>query len=313
MNIQPWHFVYVTDMQPGSPKSYRFKPAFLDNWNTAREQIVEMHPEFILIGGDIARDGTLHTWELEEMKRDFDSMNIPYYAVPGNMDAGNKFTAVEGPRTNRRDTQICVTSELIQTYESVFGSHAWSFTHKNVRVSGFCDMLLGSGLPEEQHLKAWLESQRSEQADNPNNEHRIWLMHYALFADSIDEPAWDITKDEEYIEWYFTVDHNHRDWLFELFRDTHTERVITGHIHCRKDHVAGGIHFDLAPGTAFSQWDDRWPDGDPTLGFYRFDVDDTEMKRTFVPLAKVSARTDGYGPGGHPTEEMRDYSLAWEK
>jgi hypothetical protein len=308
-----WRFVYVTDMQPGSPKSYRFKPAFLENWQTARKQIMALEPEFMLIGGDITRDGTLHRWEFEEMKRDFESMGIPFYAVPGNMDVGNKVTTVEGPHPERRDTEIGITSELLRQYESVFGPSAWSVTHKNVRVSGFCDMLLGSGLPEEQDLKAWLEAQRAEQAENPRDEHRIWIMHYALFADAPDEPQWDIRTQEEYIAWYFTVDYDHRDWLFRLFRDTHTERVITGHIHCRKDHVADGIHFDLAPGTAFSQWDNRWPDGDPTLGFYRFDVDEDGMHRTFVPLERVSTRTDGYGPGGHPTPEMRDYSQAWER
>lgn len=274
---------------------------------------MEIGPEFMVIGGDIARDGTLHVWELEEMKADFESMGIPYYAIPGNMDAGNKCTDIEGPDENRRDTEIGITSELIRQFESVFGPSAWSMTHKQVRVSGFCDMLLGSGLPEEQDLIRWLEAQRSEQADNPRNEHRIWLMHYALFADSLDERRWDIRKQDEYLAWYFTVNQDHRAWLHQLFKDTHTERVITGHIHCRKDHLADGIHYDLAPGTAFGQWNDRWPDGDTTLGFYRFDVTGDAMHRTFVPLEKESTRADGYGPGGHPTPEARDYSLAWEK
>ncbi len=313
MNDDAWSFVYVTDMQPGSPKSYRFRPSYLDNWKTARKQIIEIKPDFMLVGGDITRDGTLHVWELEEMRADFESMGIPYYVVPGNMDAGNKFTDLEGPHANRRDTEICITSDSLERFESVFGPHAWSFTHKNLRVSGFCDMLLGSDLPEERHLKAWLEAQRSEQRENPQREHRIWILHYALFADAPDEPAWDIRKTEEYTGWYFTVDHAHRDWLMKLFIDAHAERVITGHIHCRKDYFVNNIHFDLAPSTAFSQWDDRWPDGDPTLGFFRFDVNGPDMKRSFVPLRTVSQRTDGYGPGGHPTPEMRDYSLAWEK
>jgi len=313
MNNESWRFAYVTDMQPGSPRSYRFRPALLENWKTARKQIIEAKPEFMLIGGDVTRDGTLHTWEFEEMKADFDSMGIPYYASPGNMDVGNKVTEIEGPHDNRRDTEIGITPPQLKGFESVFGPSAFTMTHKNVRVSGFCDMLLGSGLLEERELKAWLEAQRSQQRENPNEEHRIWMMHYALFANAPDESAWDITNPDEYTAWYFTVDHDHRDWLMQLFQDTHTERVITGHIHCRKDHIANGINFDLAPATAFSQWADRWPDGDPTLGFYLFDVDDSGMHRTFVPLEKVSERTDGYGPGGHPTPAMRDYSLAWEK
>jgi hypothetical protein len=313
MKNETCRFVYVTDMQPGSPRSYRFRPALLENWKTARKQIIEAKPEFILIGGDVTRDGTLHVWEFEEMKADIDSMGIPYYAIPGNMDVGNKVTSIEGPDDRRRDTEIGITSEQLKAFESVFGPSAFTMTHKNVRVSGFCDMLLGSGLPEEREVKAWLEAQRSQQRENPDGEHRIWMMHYALFVDAPDEEPWDITNPEEYTAWYFTVDHAHRDWLMRLFQDTHTERVITGHIHCRKDHMANNIHFDLAPATAFSQWADRWPDGDPTLGFYVFDVDDAGLHRTFVPLEKVSDRTDGYGPGGHPKPEMRDYSLAWEK
>lgn len=309
MSNDSWTFVYVTDMQPGSPKSYRFKPALLENWRTARKQIIDIKPEFFLIGGDITRDGTLHRWELEEMKADFDDMGIPYRAVAGNMDAGNKVTRVEGPRDNRKDTDIGITSQTLSQYESVFGSSKWTSVHRNVRVSGFCDMLLGSGLDEEKDLLDWLAQQESE----PRADHHIWLMHYALFVNDVDETVFDIRKEEEYHSWYFTVQQDYRERLLELFSKTNAERVITGHIHCRKDFYAHGIHFDLAPGTGFSQWADHWQDGDPTLGFYRFDVDAEGLRRTFIPLERVSNRTDGYGPGGHPTPEMRDYSLAWEK
>jgi hypothetical protein len=304
-----WHFIYVTDMQPGSPRSYRFRPAFLENWITAREQIIDLNPEFILVGGDITRDGTLHTWELEEMKDDLDSMGIPYHAIPGNMDVGNKFTDVEGPYDNRHDTEICITSELIRQYESVFGPSHWSHVHENLRVSGFCDMLLGSGLPEEAKLLAWLDEQRTQ----PKSEHHIWLMHSALFIEDAGEPIFDIREREQYHHWYFTVTQEYRSMLLDLFRETSTDRVITGHIHCRKDHRVGRIHFDLAPATSFSQWKDWWPDGDPTLGFYEFGVNEGGLHKTFVPLARLSGRTDGYGPGGHPLPGARDYSMAWEK
>ena len=54
-------------------------------------------------------------------------------------------------------------------------------------------------------------------------------------------------------------------------------------------------------------------DGDPTLGFYRFDVTDAGITHTFIPLARESQSTAGYGPGAHPKPGERDYSLAWEK
>ena len=307
--FEPWHFVYVADMQPGSPRSYRFKPALLENWHTARDQIKAIEPELMVIGGDLTRDGTLHKWELEEMKADIDSMGIPYRAIPGNMDVGNKHSDVDGAIPSRRDTELNMTSEWLAQFEDVYGPSRWSFVHKNVRFSGFCDILLGSGLPEEQELLDWLESMKKP----PAAEHHIWLMHYPLFVDSPDEKTWDIRNLDEYTAWYFTVDQSYRDLLFDVFEASHAERVITGHIHCRKDHTARSIHFDLSPATAFSQWDDHWPDGDPTLGFFRFDVDGSRLTKTFVPLERVSTRTDGYGKGGHPGPEERDYSLAWVK
>ncbi|MCF7853893.1 MAG: metallophosphoesterase [Candidatus Pacebacteria bacterium] len=303
-----WNFIYAADMQPGSPKSYRFKPAYAENWRTARRQIMDRHPEFLLIGGDVTRDGYIHRWELEEMKADFDGMGIPYHVIPGNMDTGNKHTDRTSGRPDRNDVTLNMTSEELQTFESVFGPSSWTFDHRNVRVSGFCDMLLGSGLPQERELWDWLE----KQANRPKSDHNIWLMHYALFLDAPDEPAFDITAPEHYLDWYFCVDQGSRDRLLDLLKKAGATRVITGHIHCRKEHVVDGIHFDLAPGIAMGQWFDRWPDGDASLGFLEYTVSGKRIEKRFVPLEHESTRTDGYGPGGHPLPEARDYSLAWE-
>ena len=55
--MQPWTFVHVTDIHVGSPKSFRFQPALNENWHTAREQILEIQPDLLLVGGDLTRDG----------------------------------------------------------------------------------------------------------------------------------------------------------------------------------------------------------------------------------------------------------------
>ncbi len=83
-------------------------------------------------------------------------------------------------------------------------------------------------------------------------------------------------------------------------------------IHCRKSHVFDGIRYCKSPATAMPQWGDRWEDGDATLGFLKCQVSGNGIDVTFEPLAKVS-REKGYGPGGHPRPEARDYSIAWEK
>ena len=61
------------------------------------------------------------------------------------------------------------------------------------------------------------------------------------------------------------------------------------------------------------QWPDAWPDAEPPLGFYRFDVTDEGISDTFIPLEYESEAEGAYGLGGHPREEERDYLLALEK
>ena len=300
--------MYIADIQVGSPRSFRFAPAWNENWQTARRQILEIDPDLLLIGGDLTRDGNLHKFELESIKDDLDNLPFPYHVIPGNMDTGNKHTQVQGARNDRDDISLNITSDQLRQFEDVFGESNWSFTHKGVRFSGFCDMLVNSGMPEEERLWAWLEKQK----ENPLEKAHVWLMHYALFIDRMDEGPFSITNPDEYLLWYFSIDEPGRSRLMEIFKATGTTNVITGHIHCRKVHEYQGIRFDLAPATCVGQLASHWEDGDTTLGFLRYDVSDRGITSKFVPLESVST-AQGYGPTGHPKPEERDYSIAWEK
>jgi len=308
--MKPWTFAHVSDIQVGSPRSFRFQPAWNENWQTARRQIIEAKPEFLLVGGDLTRDGALHRYELEAIQEDLDGLPFPCHVIPGNMDSGNKHTDVPGPPREGRDDDVNLnlTSEALAAFESVFGPSQWSFVHKGVRFSGFCDMLAGSGLPEEEEQWRWMENV----AALPKAPHHVWIMHYALFIDDPREPNWNIADPEQYQSWYFSIDEPQRSRLFEVFRATETDLVITGHIHNRRSFEVEGIRIDCAPATCMSQFGTRWPDGDLTLGFTRYTVTDEAVTGTFVPLEHVSTRK-GYGPGGHPRPDQRDYSLAWEK
>lgn len=306
--MKPWTFVHVADMQVGSPRSFRFAPAWNENWGTARRQIAAIGPDLLLVGGDLTRDGSLHRYELENMKADLDRLPFPCHVVPGNMDTGNKRAAAQGPRDKRDDVSLNIASEQVANFESVFGPTHWSLVHKGVRFSGLCDMLINSGLPEEGAQWEWMDAQRKL----PRERQHVWIMHGALFIDRLEEPNFDIRAPDEYVSWYFGMDEPGRGRLFEAFEATGATHVITGHIHCRKMHFAGGIRFDLAPATCMSQFADHWEDGDPTLGFLRYDVGSDGIACTFVALEQVSTKK-GYGPGGHPLPEARDYSIAWEK
>ena len=306
--MKRWSFVHATDIHVGSPRSFRFAPAWNENWQTARRQIVALKPDLLLVGGDVARDGTLHQYELRAVKADLDALPFPAHVVAGNMDTGNKHTDVNGPNPKRDDVSLNLTSAHLEPFAGVFGPLWWSFVHKDVRFSGFCDMIAGSGVPEEAGFWEWFDAQRRQ----PRAKHHVWMMHYALFVDDVHEPNWDITDPKRYYDWYFGIDEPHRSRLMAGFKATGADLVLSGHVHCRKWHRAEGIDFHINPSTAFRQWGKRWPDGDDSLGFVRYDVADKGIVGAFVPLSRTSTKK-GYGPGGHPLPEERDYSIAWER
>ncbi|MGB2959041.1 MAG: metallophosphoesterase [Bacteroidota bacterium] len=295
--LAPWSFVHVADMHVGTPRSYRFQPAWNENWAVARDQILELEPDLLLVGGDMTRDGSTHRLELETVKHDLDRLPFPAHVIPGNHEVGNKFEP---------DSPVAIQPDHLRLYRSVFGASCWSFLHKGVRFSGFDAFLLGSGLPEEAHLRDWLQRQTEE----PQERHNIWMIHPALFADRPDEPDWDRVTHR--VEWYFVLDGDHRNTLLETFRRAGATHVITSHIHCRREAELDGLQISFSPATAFPQWGERWPDGDPRLGFLHFTVSESGIEKRFVPLRSLSTR-NGYGPGGNPGLRGRDYSHAWEQ
>ena len=146
----------------------------------------------------------------------------------------------------------------------------------------------------------------------PSAEHHVVITHYPLFLDNIDDETFDLTILEQYLPWYFSIDKEHRGRMMDAFKASGVTIAISSHIHCRKADVVEEIRFIKSPATCNAQMKDRWEDADGTLGFLRFDVTDEGITDTFVPLERVST-AKGYGPGGHPKPELRDYSQAWEK
>ncbi len=294
--MEPWTFAYVADIHVGTPRSYRFQPAWNENWRTAREQIVDLNPEFLIVGGDLTRDGKDHRFELEQIKADLDSLPFPYYTIPGNHDVGKKFSTGSG---------VSINVESIDRYRSVFGPTQWSFVHRGVRFSAFDALLAGSGLQEEEEMWKWLEAQGDESRES----HHIWFIHPALFIYELQEPNCESETSRQVGD--FRVDEPHRSRMVQVFKETGGELVITAHIHCRRRAQAEGFTFMFAPSTAF-KGPPLWRDGDRTLGFMKCEVSMAGVQPHFVPLTKISDKK-GYGPGGHPPKAGRDYSVAWEK
>lgn len=297
-NLTPWSFVHVSDIHVGSPRSYRFQPSWNENWHTARHQIQELNPELMLVGGDLTRDGATHVEELTGIRDDLAAMGPECFIIPGNHEVGNKWSS---------DSSVAINSAYLRRYASVFGPSEWSVARgqgiNRVRFTGIDAFKLGSGLPEEAELRTWLDRLELDRACA----NHVWMIHPALFADRFDEPDFDRTQDR--VPWYFGLNQAERKYLWDVIKRTGGNHVISGHIHCRRQLEVDGVQLHLAPATAFPQWGDRWPDGDATLGFLRFTVAGGEVSPQFVPLAKQSTAV-GYGPGGNPPVEGRDYSVA---
>lgn len=308
-----WCFVHVADLQVGSPRSFRFAPAWKENWELAKKQIMEQEPEQVLVGGDLTRDGYIHLDELEYMKKELDQIPYPVHTIAGNMDTGNKHTEIPGRHRITRadqseDIELNITSEHLMRFSSIFGDLWWSFEHRNVRFSGFPDMIINSGLPEEEAFWEWSKTL----LNLPKKDHHVWILHYPLFSEHPEETNWRIDDFDQYYDWYFSINQPGRARLIELFMATGTDLVISGHVHCRKKYEFDGITYQIAPAICSRQWENRWEDGDATLGFMKYIVTREEIKEEFIPLKKES-KTEGYGPRGHPAPHVRDYSIAWEK
>ena len=290
-------FSHISDIHVGSPRSYRFQPAWRDNWQTARKQIQSLNPDFLLIGGDLTRDGATHRYELDQIKADLKELPFPCHIIPGNHDVGNKHLP---------GNPEIVNAKSLDRFQELFGPSEWSFEHKGVRFSGFNALLAGSGLPQEQRMWSWLEGQAQTRPPGES----VWILHPALYMEDPNEPSWDPEADR--LEWIYTVDQPHRTRILDALVAAGATLAITSHVHCRHTLSVRGIRLQASPATAFPQGCPKWDGGDSTLGFLHFRVDEPGISPKFVPLEQVSDEP-GYGPGGSVPMEDRDYSIAHEK
>ncbi|MCA9017543.1 MAG: metallophosphoesterase, partial [Planctomycetaceae bacterium] len=93
-----WTFLHVNDSHMGTARSYRFRPAINKRWAAIKQQMSEIEADLLLHGGDLTRDGDTHEFEYQQAREDLDTLPFPTFVIPGNMDVGNKHTAVSGSK-----------------------------------------------------------------------------------------------------------------------------------------------------------------------------------------------------------------------
>ena len=82
---------------------------------------------------------------------------------------------------------MAVQQDWVETHRRNFGPVFQAFTHANCRFILICSPLLGSGLPDEERQREWLEQDIPEHADS-----RLFLAtRYPPYLLEPDEPDSD--------------------------------------------------------------------------------------------------------------------------
>jgi 3',5'-cyclic AMP phosphodiesterase CpdA len=309
--FSPFTFIHINDHHIGTPRSYRFRPAINHRWAAIKRQISEIGAELLLVGGDLTRDGDTHEFEYQLAREDLEMLPIPFFVIPGNMDVGNKHTDREGPKDNRDDVALNMSSDRLKLFASYFGPINWSFLYKDVRFTGFYAAVAGSGLHEEERF--WRFMERLPKL--PPARYHVAMMHYWLYINSLDEPNWDITRKDQYPLWYFSIDEPHRNRIFKFLKASNVNVLFCGHVHTgRPVEVVDGIRiYKTSAAGNSAQLTDWWDRIETRYGFQLCRVTEEDIDVSFVPGDDQCEEFDSYGPAGHPRITGRDYSLAREK
>ncbi|MDF1743619.1 MAG: metallophosphoesterase [Gimesia sp.] len=315
---QNWTFLHVNDSHMGTARSYRFRPAINKRWAAIKQQIAAIDADLLLHGGDLTRDGDTHEFEYQQAREDLDTLPFPTFVIPGNMDVGNKHATQNGVK-NRwdpkglgwHDPDLNMTAKRLDLFSNYFGPLQWSFLHRGVRFTGFYAALAGTGLPHEQRF--WNMMERLPHL--PPAKHHVAVMHYWPFMEHPDEPAWDLTKGDEYDNWYFSIDPPHRQRMWEILKASNVEILFCGHVHTgRPVQIVDNIRlYRTQPAGNTGQLSERWPEADTRFGFHRCDVTKEGIDVNFILGNDQCEEFGTFGPLGHPPVEERDYNIAEEK
>lgn len=315
---QSWTFLHVNDSHMGTARSYRFRPAINKRWAAIKQQMSEIDADLLLHGGDLTRDGDTHEFEYQQAREDLDTLPFPTFAIAGNMDVGNKHASQTGVKLRWdpkglgwNDPDLNMTGKRLDLFSAYFGPLQWTFLHRDIRFTGFYAAVAGTGLPHEDRF--WRMMERLP--DLPAGEHHVAVMHYWPFMESPDEPAWDLTKGEEYDNWYFSIDPPHRQRLWEILKAAKVDLLFCGHVHTGRpvQHIDGIRLYRTQAAGNTGQLSERWPEADTRFGFHRCDVTEKGIEVTFIPGNDQCDEFGTFGPLGHPPVEERDYSVAEEQ
>ncbi|PCJ55508.1 MAG: hypothetical protein COA79_20625 [Planctomycetota bacterium] len=277
-----WSFIQMSDIHIGVKNEIKFQPSWVENFFTAIEQIkqLEIQPDFLIVTGDMTRDGKSKPNELENVKRIFKTLDWPVYFIPGNHDVGNRY---------RDDKSNVINQNNLDSYRKIMGDDKFLFEHKGIQFVGFNSFLFSSNLEKDESQQwDWLE----EQANN-STQSKLWFMHSIPFIDSPEE----VEPKIDTAEWYYTIGKNSAQRLVSILKKGNVNSLSNGHVHIHTKRNYENIDFINCPSSAFITEGNNL-EGKRFLGFLEWQIDGETAKQIPHKLSKISELEGiGFNPG----------------
>lgn len=199
----------------------------------ALQQIYDLQPVAVLLGGDNANRVLTRPDHLRFIDDFLTRFPQPRYAIPGNHDVGS---TVGWPRHDREEMARCCA-----TFREHFGPDRWVLEAAGFRVIAINSQITASGLPDDAGQRSWLRAQLAE----PSSLLRVLFMHTPPYLRNDDDNFDDGSE-------MMCLKPPARAPVLALLEENPPDLLITAHVH--RFWTRRGPPWDwlALPSTAFS-------------------------------------------------------------